>query len=111
MGDKEDIKAQKKKLDEQFKHLYQREQDLEDRWKDFELQRARVKQTKEELDQKKEEVNTINTELKMKQKMLISLEDKIKEVEGPAGLADKLMTAVKVIESFWLDFHIESYPQ
>lgn len=96
MGDRDDIKAQKKKLDEQFKHLYQREQDLEDRWKDFELQRARVKQVKEELDKKRAEVNNANNELKMKQKMLVAMEGKIKDAGGPAELAERLNEKIKV---------------
>lgn len=49
MTSAEQLAEDRKKLDEQFKHLYQREQDLEDRIKDFDLQRARVKQIKEEL--------------------------------------------------------------
>ena len=52
MSTAEELKEERKKLDEQFKHLYQREQDLEDRIKDFDLQRARVKQIKEELNAK-----------------------------------------------------------
>lgn len=52
MSKEEQLKEERKKLDEQFKHLYQREQDLEDRIKDFELQKARVKQIKDELNTK-----------------------------------------------------------
>jgi len=52
MSLEEKLKEEKKKLDEQFKHLYSREQDLEDRIKDFELQQARVKKLKDELNAK-----------------------------------------------------------
>ena len=52
MSAEDDIKEQRQKLDEQFKHLYQREQDLDDRIKEFDLQKARVKQLKDELNEK-----------------------------------------------------------
>ena len=44
----------------------------------------------------KNEVTTMNTELKMKQKMLSTMEEKIKKVEGPAAIADQLLEKIKV---------------
>jgi hypothetical protein len=49
MSLEDQVKEEKKKLDEQFKNLYAREQDLEDRMKDFDLQQVRVKKLKDEL--------------------------------------------------------------
>ncbi|CAI2387489.1 unnamed protein product [Moneuplotes crassus] len=96
----EELKIERKKLDEQFKHLYSREQDLDDRIKDFELQQARVKKLKDELNNKKNEVSTLNSELKMKQKMLVTMDDKIKQVEGPAELADQIIQKTKENEEY-----------
>lgn len=44
----------------------------------------------------KNEINAINSELKMKQKMLSTMEEKIKKVEGPAEIADQLIEKIKV---------------
>lgn len=44
----------------------------------------------------KNEITTVNNELKMKQKMLTTMESKIKEVEGPAAMADQLLEKIKV---------------
>lgn len=46
--------------------------------------------------QNKNEINAINSELKMKQKMLSTMEEKIKKVEGPAEIADQLIEKIKV---------------
>jgi len=45
----------------------------------------------------KNEVTTMNSELKMKQKMLGTMEEKIKQVEGPAALADQIIQKTQVI--------------
>ena len=52
MSANDDLEEQRKKLDEQFKYLYQREQDLDDRIKEFDIQRIRVKQLKDEMNGK-----------------------------------------------------------
>ena len=44
----------------------------------------------------KNEISTVNSELKMKQKMLGTMEEKIKMVEGPVALADQIIRKTKV---------------
>lgn len=44
----------------------------------------------------KNEISTVNSELKMKQKMIGTMNEKIKKVEGPAALADQIIQKTNV---------------